>query len=544
MNGTPHTTATQANPLRDYQRDCVDALRNAVRAGRRAPIAMLPTGAGKAHVAAQIAMNAARKGSRVLVATHRRELLVQNRSKLVAADPALEWESCFYSAGLKEKSLDRPIVFGGVQSLCRAPAGPGMRFDVVLVDECHRVPPPNGQAGQYQQLLDTLRASRPDDTLPILVGLSATPYRHDGYGYLHEAPKSVWSSLDYEADMLSLVEQGYLAPLTTVTPEDAQIDLRDLKIQGREFTGASHETAMSDVVLRGIAGGAARQFKAQGRRGLMAFTPTVGLTERLASWLREYGLETTTVLGDDPTPERDRALEAYRNKAVHAIVSCGVLTEGFDAPHTDMIVMARATQSPGLWVQVAGRGSRPAPGKRDCLIRDHGSNAARHGPVNAVAPARWQHRKAPPRKPNPDANPFSPGLDTEKAALDKLDLAPSVRRMMVGRGTGTLDSDWQRVTAAFCSRATSRAGNDMAVLRFDLEGKPSSVVTHLVLSAKPRSRCGSEFRWITGYPLTGDGKRDYEVAERAAREMRRVALVMDGRWPRIAQRDRAARLTR
>lgn len=142
---TPDRPDPATHTLRPYQAECVEAARQHVREGGRGPVLFLPTGSGKSHIIAQIAMQAARRGKRVLILAHRRELLQQNRDKLIAADPRLEWESCFYSAGLGEKSLDRPIVFAGIQSICKAAPGPEMRFDVVIVDECHRVPPPGAE---------------------------------------------------------------------------------------------------------------------------------------------------------------------------------------------------------------------------------------------------------------------------------------------------------------------------------------------------------------------------------------------------------------
>ena len=75
------------------------------------------------------------------------------------------------------------------------------------------------------------------------------------------------------------------------------------------------------------------------------------------------------------------------------MVNCDVLTTGFDAPNTDMIVMLRPTQSPGLYVQMMGRGMRIAEGKKDCLILDFAKNIERHGPINQIAPNQKGKRK-------------------------------------------------------------------------------------------------------------------------------------------------------
>lgn len=393
--------------------------------------------------------------------------------------------------------------------------------------------------GQYSQALETLRASRDDGQLPIRVGLSATPYRNDGYGYLWEAPGSVWSGLAGEVDMLSLVEDGYLAPVRTVSPETAQIDVSSLHDPGggRDFTGKSHEEVMDTVLLEGIARGAVDQLRAERRRGLMVFTPTINVTEEMAEILRGLGVSTVSVTSDHYTRDRDRALGAFRSGQAEAIVSCGVLTEGFDAPHVDLIVVARATKSPGLWVQITGRGSRTCEGKADCVIRDHGGNAARHGPINAVQPQRWAKRG--PRASDKRDGDGDPLFSAEEAALSQLDMNPSRARMMVGLETDG-EPDWQRVVGAEVTRKTSEAGNDLAVVALDLEGKPARVWESLILSKGKRTYAGRRFSRLCGQPLSGDRDADFEVARAAARRVRRVSLEMDGRWPRIRYIESAA----
>ena len=372
--------------LRDYQLQAVDAARTYLREGKgHAPVISAPTGSGKSHLIADMAKQAVAKGKRVLVLTHRAPLLQQNRAKIVAADPALECQSGFFCAGLSQKDLDAPIVVASVQSLARFD-GPLPGFDLVLIDEAHLVPP-LGIESQYRTCINAIRAAQ-QGRETAWVGLTATPYR-TGTGYLWDTPGALWDGLCYEIDMLSLVERGYLAPLVTVTPE-AQIDEGRLVKRRGEFTTASLESATAPLV-DAIAEGAWTQFEAEGRRGMMVFCASLALVDQFEEAFHRLGVaDVTSVTGDDVGQERERALDAFKGQQARIIVSCGVLTEGFDAPHADMVVVARAMASPGLWVQICGRGMRICEGKQSCVIRDHGGNLARLGPVNAVQPVTYQ----------------------------------------------------------------------------------------------------------------------------------------------------------
>jgi DNA repair protein RadD len=102
--------------------------------------------------------------------------------------------------------------------------------------------------------------------------------------------------------------------------------------------------------------------------------------------LRERGVSCATIFGDTPSTERDHIIAAFKRVEIRALASMGVLTTGFNAPAVDLIAMLRPTKSTGLYVQMAGRGTRLAPGKENCLVLDFAGNVARHGPIDAVKP--------------------------------------------------------------------------------------------------------------------------------------------------------------
>ena len=523
--------------LRDYQQQAVGACHRFFQEGKgRAAVIAAPTGSGKSHLIADMAQRAVAKGRRVLVLTHRAPLLQQNRAKVVAADPALEFQSSFFCAGLHQKDLDAPAVFASVQSLARRNGLPA--FDLVLVDEAHLVPPLDVES-QYRACINAIRAAQ-QGREPAWVGLTATPYR-TGTGYLWEPPGALWDGLCYEIDMLSLVERGYLAPLVTVTPE-AQIDEGRLVKRRGEFTTASLESATAPLV-DAIAKGAWTQFVAEGRRGMMVFCASLALVDQFEEAFHRLGVaDVTSVTGDDVGQERQQALDAFKGREARIIVSCGVLCEGFDAPHADLVVVARAMASPGLWVQICGRGMRICEGKSDCVIRDHGGNLERLGPVNAVQPVSYYQRGR--RAGEGEGEGGEQGEREVRLTLD-----PSRGRLLVDGAAS--EESFQRVVGCDVRVTRSAAGNDMLELDFELEGRPNRVRQHIVIRkaggqrSKPRSWHGRRYSRLCGEPLhvPEDQGGDATLAERTRallRRIRRVSCRMQGRWPEIAHVEVAA----
>lgn len=122
------------------------------------------------------------------------------------------------------------------------------------------------------------------------------------------------------------------------------------------------------------------------RRSWLAFCSGVDHAKHVAEAIRARSYSSAMILGDTPKSERDHIIAAFKRGEIRALASMGVLTTGFNAPAVDLIAMLRPTKSAGLYVQMAGRGTRLAPGKADCLVLDFAGNVARHGPIDAVNP--------------------------------------------------------------------------------------------------------------------------------------------------------------
>jgi DNA repair protein RadD len=360
--------------LRDYQQEAVDAVIRYWEKGGTNPLVEVPTGGGKSAILGELARVVVEEcGGRVVIATHRAELIEQDAAacrRVWPMAPLAVW-----SASLNKRGV-APITVCGVQTVARKARDLGV-VDVLIVDEAHLIPPEG--AGQYQTLVRGLRETNPGLRI---VGLTATPYRL-GQGYLTQGDGALFSSIVYRVDIGRLVAAGHLAPLVTGSV-GAQIDTSQLAIRAGEFAARDLELAadISEVTER-VADDVAAAL-ASGRTSALLFGCSVAHAEHLRDALGARDVECAVITGETEQFTRQAIIGRFRRRELAALASCDVLTTGFDAPCVDVLAVVRATASPSLYVQIVGRGMRPAEGKRDCLVLDYGGNIARHGPVDEV----------------------------------------------------------------------------------------------------------------------------------------------------------------
>lgn len=363
--------------LRPYQREAIEAVYSycADRPGEN-PCIVLPTGAGKSAVIAALAREAVEAGVNVAILAHVKELLVQIREHLLAADPLLPVG--VYSAGLEEKNPDQPVVIAGIQSAYKRPE----RFrelGLVVVDEVHRVPI-DGE-GMYRSFLAAQVERNPACRM---VGLTATPYR-TGSGLICDEG-NLFHAVAYEAKVRDLIGQGFLSPINYRGPR-IKIDFSALHVRQGEFVPEEVRKLMEadDVTVHALIDllGAAED-----RRSVLIFASGVQHGRNIAALIRENDhlmQGCAEVYGDTPDDERARAVADFRAGRIKYLVNVDVLTVGFDAPNVDCVAIFRPTYSEALWYQMVGRGLRKADGKTDCLVMDFGGNAERHGPVEDLS---------------------------------------------------------------------------------------------------------------------------------------------------------------
>lgn len=379
--------------LRYYQHEAIEAFYAYFQKADGNPIIAMPTGTGKSVVIAEMLRSifAHFPDQRVLMLTHVKELIDQNYDKLMKVWPMAP--AGIYSAGLGRREI-RPITFGGIASLVKKAAEIG-HVDLVFIDECHLVSP--HEETNYRNLLGDLMAINP--ALKV-VGLTATPYRL-GQGKLTEPVVSkkqilppLFTDICYDLTTMEafnrLVAEGYLCRLVPKRTSE-ELDVSNVHIQGGEFVLAELQATVdrNEVTRRAID---ETMRAATGRFKWLVFATGIEHAEHVAEALRNRGIAAGAVHSKMPAKERDAAVKWFRappNGEVRCLVNNGVFTTGFDCPELDLIVMLRPTTSPGLWVQMLGRGTRPAPGKTDCLVLDFAGNTKRLGPINdPVLPRR------------------------------------------------------------------------------------------------------------------------------------------------------------
>jgi len=365
--------------LRPYQTAAIAGLYDHFEHHAGNPLIVLPTGTGKSLVIAAFIRQALTNWpeTRVLVLTHVKELIAQNHGELTTLWPAAP--AGIYSAGLKRRDLDAPILFAGIQSVHKRAHALG-QVDLVMVDEAHLIP--RKSRTMYGRFLATLQRLNP---YLKVIGLTATPWRLDS-GRLDEGADRLFHRIAHEAPVGDMIAQGWLSE---VIPKrtDTQLDVSGVGARGGEFIAgqleravdreATTNSAVSEIMRAG-----------QDRQSWLIFCAGVDHALHVRDALRGKGVTAEAVLGETGAVERDRIVAAFKAGEIHALTNANVLTTGFNAPNVDLIAMLRPTQSAGLYVQMVGRGTRRAPGKTDCLVLDFAGNTERHGPIDAIRPKR------------------------------------------------------------------------------------------------------------------------------------------------------------
>ncbi|MFM2482698.1 DEAD/DEAH box helicase family protein [Celerinatantimonas sp. YJH-8] len=354
--------------LRDYQQQAVHAVIQHFRHSDESALIVLPTGAGKSLVIAELARLAHYP---VLVLAHVSELVEQNASKYQALG-----QSCsIYAAGLKSKNTDFPICFGSIQSVANNLNDFSQYFSLVIIDECHRV---NAQKDtQYQRLLTHLKQFNPH--LKVL-GLTATPYRlnqgwcyeYDYRGFVRPVKEAAFKHCIYELPLRVLITRHYLTPPRLIDAAIAEYKFDDCQNNRGIFEPErmNHLLQASQRVTQSII----QQIVdlSLQRQGIMIFAATVEHAQEIMGYLanESAGL----VIAETPSPERARIIQQFKNRTIKFLVNVSVLTTGFDAPHVDFIAILRPTESVSLFQQIIGRGLRLSEGKQECLVIDYAGN--------------------------------------------------------------------------------------------------------------------------------------------------------------------------
>lgn len=368
--------------LRPYQAEALAALRRGWMGERRPtsrtsdhaavrrPAVVLPTGAGKTVIFSRLGQDAHAGGGRALFLVHRDELADQTAAKLRMSAPHAK-------IGIVKGSrneVDADLIVGSVQTLqhLRRREQIGRRgLDFGIADECHHAIAPS-----WAETMAYFGAYRAGTEGTLWAGFTAT--MTEGTSRSKTKLGDVWSEIVYSRPLSYFIENGYL-----VRPRGIRVQLESLELDGvRRSRGDLQAGDLGDALMDADAPAAASRAlleHAKDRR-TAAFWPTVATAEAFVEECNELGIPAGLIAGTTPREERQELYRRFRDGTISCLATAMVLTEGWDAPWCDAVLIARPTSSPGLYRQMIGRGLRPwaLTGKEDCLVLDLTGASERH----------------------------------------------------------------------------------------------------------------------------------------------------------------------
>lgn len=410
--------------LRPYQEEAVAATEAYWRGGGRRALIALPTGTGKTVLFSEVLRRNLR-GRRALVIAHREELLDQAAAAITRGGVPTAVEQADRRAG------GAAVVVASIQTLT-ASAGKRLRqfprdeIGVVVIDEAH-----HATARTYLQVLhayglapdpgvfgsDAARGSRrtaidrftPDADAPLLLGVTATPSRADKVGL-----EAAFDEIVYSRTIREMIDAGWLCAVRGVRVETTT-SLDSVTVNHGDFAERELERTVNTDERNALIV-AAYHDHAPGRQAIV-FAAGVAHAEALAAAFRAAGVPADWVSGAHDRWERRGVIEAYRRGELRVLANCAVLTEGFDAPETGCIVMARPTRSSTLYTQMIGRGTRLADGKADVVVIDLVDAYAKAGLASAAAlfglPPRYNDRQDGGQPEAPDLHQMAMRFEGE-----------------------------------------------------------------------------------------------------------------------------------
>ena len=340
--------------LRPYQEEARAKVQQEWKEGRKRTLLVLPTGCGKTIVFSKIIEDRVKMGERVLVLAHRSEFLEQASDKLMTATglgTALEKaENTSIGSWFR-------VVVGSVQTMQREKRlsqFPPNYFDTIVIDEAH-----HAISDGYQRVLEHFGEAN-------VLGVTATPDRGDMRNL-----GSYFDSLAYEYPLVDAIKSGYLSKITAITIP-LELDLSTVSQQGGDFKASEIGTAL-DPYLEQIADEMVKQCK---NRKTVVFLPLVKTSQKFRDILNAKGFKAAEVNGE--SKDRAEILEEFDKDKYNVLCNSMLLTEGWDCPTVDCVVVLRPTKVRALYSQMVGRGTRLAPGKENLLLLDFLWHTERH----------------------------------------------------------------------------------------------------------------------------------------------------------------------
>jgi len=342
--------------LRPYQHECIEAIFAAEKTGTNRQLVALPTGTGKTIIFTTIAK---RRNGRTLMLAHRDELIQQAVDKL-----EMVWDNVSVGVVKAERNeTDKQVVVGSVQTVSRENRLEQLPtdFDFIVSDEAH-----HSAAATYRRIYEYLGIMASDDEgdIPsdaLHLGVTATPQRTDKLGLNDIFDKIVFhrSIRDFIPDYLC--DLRCVQIMTHINIDGVKTWAGDLRTD--QLSALLNTANCNELIVE------AWKEHAQGRLTLV-FTTDVAHARDLCGTFQSHDIKAAWLCGETPIDERRDILAKFAKREIEVLTNCAVLTEGYDNPALDCIILARPTKSKLLFTQMIGRGTRTYPGKKDCLILD------------------------------------------------------------------------------------------------------------------------------------------------------------------------------
>lgn len=338
--------------LRDYQKQGHDMLNEAIISGFKRICWVFPTGAGKSTICADYVRKCLSGKKSVLFLVHKKELVEQFADRLRVQ---FDIPSGIIMAGVKPNPK-RKVQVASVMSLIRREKP---KADIIFIDECH-----HAKANSYQKIIEHYPNA-------IVVGLTATPFRSDG-----KLLTDVFDTIVHPIKIRKLIKENYLVSAKTFVPIE-EVNLDGLKTKGNDYDNDDAAIRFMDT---GIKEAVAKAYlkDAKGMKSI-CFNQNVEHSIKMCAYFNSIGIRSSHIDGKTKKTEREKILKDFREGNIMVLHNYGIVTEGFDVPDCECVILNRATKSKGLWVQMVGRGLRTKEGKKHCILIDAGKNHDRFG---------------------------------------------------------------------------------------------------------------------------------------------------------------------
>lgn len=338
--------------LRPYQNQLANDIRAAFGSGANRPLAVSPTGSGKTVLFSYITSQVLKRGSRVIIVAHRREILDQISATLKRVGVP----HGFIQAG--KSASTQPAMVASIQTLARrldtVPAP-----DLVIIDEAH-----HSVSKSYVQMFAAWPTAK-------FIGVTATPERLDGKGL-----GAMFDRMVMGPSVQWLIDNGFLAQPVYYAPREV-VDLSQVHTVAGDFDRSEAEEIVDTPRITGDA--VTHYVRFCNRQRAVAFCISVAHAQHVADTFNSCGIPSASIDGTlDPEVRKQRVEDLTAGKIL-VLTSCELISEGFDLPAVNAAILLRPTQSLSMHLQQVGRALRPYPGKTNAIILDHVGNCLRHG---------------------------------------------------------------------------------------------------------------------------------------------------------------------